>query len=118
MLKDGLYELFYRAANAPDSAYETMLMVLRDGRILAADPWGGVCMGQCLRDPKSHTYHLKVRLLVPPGGMLVTDDAPRLDGAEVEIGAEFDDPSDGVNVIDIDGRLVSVALKYQGPISL
>lgn len=116
MLKDGVYELFYRAASSPEGSYESMLMVLRGGNVLAADPWGGVASGRCELDPVSLTYRINVRMHVPPGGMLVTDDAPRNEGDEIEIVGEIDAAGEGTMAIDIGGRTVSIALKYQGPV--
>ena len=116
MMKDGLYELFYRAANAPGGSYESMLMVLRGGKLLAADPWGGVASGRCELDTSSLTYRIHVRMHVPPGGMLVIDDAPRVDGDEIEIGGEIDAVGDGIADLDVDGRAVNIALRYQGPL--
>lgn len=116
MLKDGLYELFYRAARSPDGNYQSMLLVLRAGRVLAADPWGGVCMGRVVRNKTSRTYRINVRMLVPAGGMLVTDDTPRTESTEIEIGAEIGDPADGIGQVEIAGQAVNIAFKYQGPI--
>lgn len=116
MLKDGVYELFYRAAGSPGGSYESMLLVLRGGNLLAADPWGGVASGRCELDQASRIYRISIRMLVPPGGMLVTDDAPRDDGGEVEIGGEIDAVGEGLLDLEIDGRKVSIALKYQGPV--
>ena len=41
MLKDGLYELSYRALSSPEGTFDSMLLVLRKGRLLGADAWGG-----------------------------------------------------------------------------
>jgi hypothetical protein len=80
MLRDGLYELFYRAEAEPDSGYESLLLALRNGNVLGSDRWGGVFAGRCDFDEGKREHRVQVRLLVPPGGMLVTDECPRIFG--------------------------------------
>ena len=114
MLKDGLYELFYRAVASPEGDYLSMMMVLRAGRILAADPYGGVCLGKCSFDRANRIYHLDVRLHVPAGAMLVTEDMPLPHGRDIMIRAGFDD-TENTSLIDVAGHPVEVTLKFKSP---
>ena len=116
MLKDGLYELYYRALAAPEGCFESMLLVLRDGKVLGADTWGGVCLGNCSFDPRRGRYQINLCLHVPPGGVLITDDAPRPQGGTIEIGAEMDDPRGyGSTLVEVCGQPVSIELQFRGP---
>lgn len=115
MLKDGLYELFYRAESAPQDRCGTMLLSLRAVRIMAADPWGGVCQGTCSFDKRNRRYRFDVRFHVPPGGELVTDSAPRVNGDLIDIGADIDDPTgEAFTLVEVAGQPVCITLQFKG----
>jgi hypothetical protein len=117
MLKDGLYELFYRPEATPEAAYDSLLLSLRNGKVLGSDRWGGVFLGRCLFDTATRLHKICVRLQVPPGGMLVTDNTPRDSGDVIEIVTAFDDnPRDGTGVVEVGGHLVRIALQFMGPV--
>lgn len=116
MLKDGLYELYYRAEATPDAGFDSLLLALRGGIILGSDRWGAVFFGNCDFDGASGQYQVRVALQVPDGGTLVTEDSPR-DGGVIDIEAALD--TDGglvTDLIDIAGRPVRIALKFKGPV--
>lgn len=116
MLKDGIYELFYRAASSPQGSYGSMLLSLRRGLIMAADPWGGVCQGTCTFNQRDRSYRVAVEFHIPPGGMLVTDDIPRENGDLITFSADIADPiGDASTLVEIAGQPVSIALHYKGP---
>ena len=113
-MKDGLYELFYRAASSPEGSFESMMLVLRSGRILAADQWGGVYLGRCDYNAKTRNHHIDVQFHIPEGGVLVTDDAPRQSASHIHIDTDIGD-GEGPTRIQIDGREVIMTLKFKGP---
>lgn len=119
MLRDGLYELFYRAEADPDSGYDTLLLALRNGNVLGSDRWGGVFTGRCEFDALTHQHRINVRLLVPPGGMLVTDHAPRTMGDQIEVAVTLGasrEISAGCGLVDVGGQQVRVELQFKGPV--
>lgn len=116
MLKDGLYELFYRAEAAPDAGFDSLLLALRGGLILGSDRWGGVFFGNCAYDDATRQYRVRVSLQVPDGGMLVTEDCAR-DGGVIDIETALDTEGCMVSeLIEVAGRPVRVALKFKGPV--
>lgn len=119
MLKDGVYELYYRAEAEPGGGYESLLLALRNGHVLGSDRWGGVFAGRCDFDASTHQHRINVRLLVPPGGMLVTDDSPRLLGDQIDVAVTLGrsrDISSGCGLVDVGGQQVRVELQFKGPV--
>ena len=119
MLKDGVYELFYRAEADPEGGYESLLLSLRNGNVLGSDRWGGVFTGRCDFDIGANQHRVNVRLLVPPGGMLVTDDAPRMLGDQIDVAVTLGrsrEISSGFGLVDVGGQRVRVELQFKGPV--
>ena len=119
MLRDGVYELYYRAEAEPHGGYESLLLALRDGSVLGSDRWGGVFTGRCEFDVQTHEHRIQVRLLVPPGGMLVTDRSPRAFGDQIDINVTLGDRHDissGCGLVDVGGQQVRVELQFKGPV--
>ena len=118
MLQDGLYELHYRPAGgmAGDDG-DSLLLAMRNGKLLGSDRWGGVLLGHCIFDAQSQKHQFRVRLQVPPGGHLVTDSLPRPDGAIIAIDADFDDAAlSRYGVVDVGGQPVRIELMFKGPV--
>lgn len=116
MLRDGLYELHYCSPEEPGDD-DSLLLALRDGRILGSDRWGGVLLGHCVFDAVSRKHKCSVRLQVPPGGELVTGRAPRPDGDSIDIDADFDDAAlSQSGVVDVGGQTVRIELQFKGPV--
>ncbi|MEQ1695079.1 MAG: hypothetical protein ABL901_04485 [Hyphomicrobiaceae bacterium] len=119
MLRDGLYELYYRSEAEPDGGYESLLLALRNGNVLGSDRWGGVFTGRCDFDRATHEHRINVRLLVPPGGMLVTDASPRLLGDQIDVTLTLGrsrDISRSCGLVDVGGQQVRVELQFKGPV--
>ena len=78
MLEDGIYGLYFTAARACACKSESSqaLAVLRDGKVLGSDPWGGVFAGSCEFDPTDRANKVRLQFGVPPEGMLVTGSPP------------------------------------------
>ena len=119
MLKDGLYELHYSAGTGADAAGDSLLIALRSGRVLGSDRWGGLILGECVFDQATSLHHVKVELKVPPGGILVTESAPREDGGIITIDADLDDQTlRGCGVVDVGGLPVKIALQFKGSVPI
>ena len=115
MLENGLYDLRYRAGEGAGNG----LAMLRDGRILGSDPWGGVFTGTCEFDPQASTSTVHLRLEVPPGGELITGFAAGPEGAVIDIvGAIDGGVAAPATTVDVAGSLVSISLSYLGPLSV
>jgi len=119
MLRDGLYELFYRAEADPSGGFDSLLLALRNGNVLGSDRWGGVFTGRCEYDTLTRQHRINVRLIVPPGGMLVTDDCPRESGDEIDVAVTLGparELSSGCGLVDVGGQQVRVELQFKGPV--
>lgn len=119
MMRDGLYELRYGHGQSPDSPFDSLLAVLRAGRVLGSDCWGGVLLGHYACHGTT-SGQLALTLHVPAGGMLVTDDAPREGGAVIAIELDLVHVEDmaqiGTGVVEIAGQPVRIELAYVGPV--
>lgn len=121
MLQDGLYELLYRAEADTSCGFDSLLLALRNGKVLGSDRWGGVFLGDCVFDRARDEHTVKVRFHVPAGGMLVTDDRPRMRGSAIDLSAVLAGDRDGslpTRLVDLGGQRVEVALKFKGPVPI
>ncbi len=117
MLKDGIYELSYRAEATPYAGFDSLLIALRGGAVLGTDRWGGVLLGRYEYDPGSKQYRVNVCLQVPPGGTLVTENGPRESGGYVDIEAALDKDGDPISeLVEVAGQPVRISLVYRGPV--
>ena len=117
MLEDGIYGLRYTSVCEGRSDAGSGLAVLREGKILGSDPWGGVFVGSCEFDPDA--CHDKVRLQfdVPPEGTLITGFSAGPTGAVLDIvGAVEGALPLAATVVEVAGTPVSVELTYLGPL--
>ena len=129
VLKEGVYELLYRSEAEPHAGYDSLLLALRNGNILGSDRWGGVFLGRCEFDQQTCQHHITVRLHVPPGGTLVTDDAPCEAGQAIDVAFDFGSARDlgtgiggtgfgetQIGLVEVGGQQVRVELQYKGPV--
>jgi hypothetical protein len=117
MLKDGLYELSYRAEATPGVGFDNLLVALRGGTVLGTDRWGGVLLGQYQFDPVTRLYRVSVCLKVPPGGTVVTEAGPREGGGYIDIEAAFDKDGDPISeLVEVAGHPVRISLVFKGPV--
>ncbi len=118
LLDDGLYSLSYgRSADGRGNRAGDALAVLRSGRIVGSDRWGGKFEGTYRFDTARKTNHVHVRLHVPPEGELVTGLCAGATGASVEVTAELarNGPL-AATAVDIAGQRVDLTLAYLGPL--
>jgi len=117
MLKDGLYGLQYLARHEGGADGGSALAVLRDGKILGSDPWGGVFVGSCEFDPKARLNKVRLRFDVPPDGTLITGFSAGPSGAVLDIvGAVQNPAANAATVVEVAGAPVRVELTYLGPL--
>lgn len=117
LLDDGLYSLSYGQSVACGGDGGDALAVLRSGRIVGSDRWGGKFEGTCRFDTARKTNHVHVRLHVPPEGELVTGFCAGATGASVEVTAELarNGPL-AATAVDVAGQRVDLTLAYLGPL--
>lgn len=128
MLGEGIYGLTFKDPrrgvcradeNGAAALHEDAeaLAILRNGKILGSDRWGGVFSGTYFFDPLSGCNRVQVRLELPPEGELFTGFAAGNEGASLEIVAAFDRAETiVVTTVDIAGHPVDVELAYIGPL--
>lgn len=123
MLDDGIYGLRFEpdgaGADVGRSSFTggEALAVLRQGRILGSDPYGGVFRGRCRYDAARGEAIVDVRLAVPPYGVLLTGLQAGADGTFLDISGRFPLPKPVSSaVIDLGGVPVAVALRFVGPL--
>lgn len=115
MLQDGLYGLRYTTDEG--EAGGDALAVLRDGKVLGSDPWGGVFAGACEYDATLGVNRIRLRFEVPPEGVLVTGFCAGPCGAVLEIvGAVEPTERTAVTFVEVAGTPVEVHLTYLGPL--
>jgi hypothetical protein len=96
------------------------LAVLRSGRILGSDPYGGVFRGCYRYDAARDEVFVEVRLSIPPNGVLLTGLEAGPDGAFVDVSGRFctttlrsSRPVSSA-VVDVAGAQVRVELRFVG----
>lgn len=117
MLDEGLYGLSYRAEKASEPAGGDALAVLRNGKILGSDRWGGVFAGSYTYDAAGKQNRVHVRFDMPPDGTLVTGYCAGPSGATLDIVADFQRATPVSHaVVDVAGQPVAIELTYIGPL--
>ena len=117
MFDEGLYALRYIHSN--DNQRETggALAVLRSGKILGSDRWGGVFTGSYDFDAATETNTMHVRLSVPPNGELITGHEAGSEGTTIDIVGTFERAAPlSSSTVDVAGQPVDVELTYLGPL--
>jgi hypothetical protein len=117
MLANGIYDLRYSAAQDSTSDAGSGLALLRDGKILGSDPWGGVFVGSCEFDAAACISTVRLRFEIPPEGKLITGFNAGPAGAVIDIvGAIADGAPAATTVVEVAGAPVNVELTYLGPL--
>jgi len=117
MLENGIYGLQYTAAHEGGTDGGSALAVLRDGKILGSDPWGGVFVGSCEFDPEARLNTVRLRFDVPPEGVLITGFSAGPTGTVLDIVGTVERVApNATTVIEVAGAPVSVQLTYLGPL--
>jgi len=117
MLDEGLYGLSYAGEHQGEVDHGQGLAVLRNGKILGSDRWGGVFTGSYEYDPVSQANNVHVRLEMPPDAMLVTGFSSGPEGATLDILGAFERAAPVSSaVVEIAGVPVAIELTYLGPL--
>lgn len=116
MLDEGVYGIAYRDPSA-ETGGGTALAVLRNGKILGADRWGGVFSGSFEFDSVEEKNRVRLSFQVPPEGELVTGYVAGSTGAILDVTAAFAraEPSSTATV-EIGGGELEIELAFMGPL--
>jgi hypothetical protein len=115
MLEDGIYGLRFTAACAEAGA-GSALAVLRRGKVLGSDPWGGLFAGSCEFDAEARLNKVRLQFDVPPEGTLITGFSAGPTGAILDIVGSVEGASPRAAIVEVAGTPVSVELTYLGPL--
>jgi hypothetical protein len=117
MLEDGLYGLRFAASHDGEPGDGDGLAVLREGKVLGSDPLGAVFTGTYEFDAARQLNKVRLRLDVPPDGVLVTGYAAGPAGATLDVVGAFSGPlAETTAFIQIAGAPVGVQIRYLGPL--
>lgn len=117
MLENGIYGLRFAATHDGEPAEGSGLAVLRDGKVLGSDPLGAVFTGSYEFDAVRNLNKVRLRLEMPPEGVLVTGFASGPGGATLDVvGAFATTPKETTAFIQIAGAPLGVQIRYLGPL--
>jgi hypothetical protein len=117
MLDEGIYGVSYTGEHMGEVDGGNGLAVLRNGKILGSDRWGGVFAGSYEYDPINKMNTVHVRLEMPPDATLVTGFSSGPDGATLDIVGAFERAAPiSSTVVEIAGMPVAIELTYLGPL--
>ncbi len=117
MLADGIYAVRFSATHEGEPEHGGGLATLREGKVLGSDPLGAVFTGTYEYDSVRSLNRVRLRLDVPPGGILVTGFAAGPQGATLDVvGAFAATPDDTAAFMQIAGAPLGVQIRYLGPL--
>lgn len=118
-IKDGVYELFYSCDDGGGRGADSLLLVMRQGRLIGADRWGGLVTGRCEFDRPSRRHRFLVELDVPRDGILVTGAPAPCAKQSIELVADLSGaPYNATGMVELFGERISLELLYRGPVPL
>lgn len=103
---DGFYAVYLTSSTGNGAA----MVVILNGKIAGADPFGVKIKGTCSR--RADTYKAKVMIEVPPAGALLQGGNAGPDGSKYEIAFSFEHPLDGLPFRRIDTPLGPINAKF------
>lgn len=116
-ISEGLYSISYQTTGESAGHSGDAVALVRDGRLIGADGWGGKFEGTYRFDSARRTYHFHMWLRMPPAGEAVTGASCDDQGALIEVEAELDPPDPLASAVArLDGRPVELTLAYLGPL--
>lgn len=117
MLDEGIYSLNYRAEIAGRADADDALAVLRNGRILGSDRWGGMFTGSYEYDAATTTNTVHIRMQIPPGGRLISGYTAGPAGGTLDFVVSLERAAPvSTTTVDVAGQSVAVELTYLGPL--
>lgn len=120
MFRNGIYRIDYRNPLDHEAPGDDALVVMRDGRMIGSDRYGGVFSGAARRSPLpplGPKETIGVQMTVPPGGSLVTGHKAGPTGATIDILGRLDPALDHQTAtIDVAGHPVELRVSYLGPL--
>lgn len=115
MLENGLYDLRFQPVAETHGDSGNALAIVRNGKILGSDPWGGVFAGSCEFDAQARTTNVRVCFDIPPEGQLITGFSAGPEGATLDIVGAFKQATPET-VVNVAGAEVKLHLTYLGPL--
>lgn len=116
-ISEGLYSISYQTSGETGAHGGDAVALVREGRLIGADGWGGKFEGTYRFDSTRRTYHFHIWLRVPPVGEAVTGACRDDQGALIEVEAELDPPDPLASAVArLDGQPVGLTLAYLGPL--
>jgi hypothetical protein len=118
MLDNGVYELSFQHSGPLGAEFGDGLALVRDGRILGSDRFGGVFTGSCQPDPAGDGSLVELRLAIPPHAELITGFTAGADGATLRISTCLHRAAPvAKGVVEIAGEPIEVQVTYVGPLA-
>ena len=112
---EGIYGLSFKGV--PVEQGGEALAVLRNGKILGSDCWGGVFSGTYEFDPVAGRNTVQVRIDVPPEGELITGFSAGPEGASLNIVAALGRAAPKASTtVEVAGRPVDIEFCFLGPL--
>ena len=117
MLEDGIYALRFAATHDGEPEHGSGLAVLREGKVLGSDPLGAVFTGSYEFDAARGLNKVKLRVDLPPDGILVTGLPTGPKGTTLDVaGAFMSTPREASAFLQIAGAPLGVQIRYLGPL--
>ena len=122
MFDEGIYGVTYRGRARNHSCDQDQpggeaLAVLRNGKILGSDRWGGIFSGSYEFDPVAGLNKVHVRIDVPPDGELITGFAAGPKGATFDIVVSLERATPkAAATVSVAGEPVDVEFSFLGPL--
>lgn len=123
MFHEGIYSLTFKGHFEPgvsdvaEGGDGEALAILRNGKILGSDRWGGVFSGTYEFDAVAGHEKVHVRIDVPPEGELITGFAAGAQGATFDIVAAFKSAARRASTtVEIAGQFIDVEFSFLGPL--
>jgi transcriptional regulator with XRE-family HTH domain len=117
MFNEGIYGVSYKGEHMGLLDGDSGLAVLRNGKILGSDRFGGVFMGRYEYDAVHQHNRVHVRMQIPPEGELVAGFSAGPAGAIIDIVGAFERAAPvSATVVEVAGRPVEIQLTYLAPL--
>lgn len=118
-IEDGLYAISYSSSCDGETFSGTALAVMRDGEILGSDRAGGLFTGSYQLDGDDESCKVRLRIDIPPEGMLVNGFKAGPQGCICDVSGSFTERApDHITVVDIGDGPIEIGLTYIGPVAL
>lgn len=120
MFRNGIYKITYgepaSGSTAEWSSRDHALAVMREGKLIGADRYGAVFVGEPVLS-SGPLEAIRIQLTIPPGGELVNGFRAGPQGASMTLRSQFDPAKDDQStIVDFAGADVALRVQYLGPL--